>query len=782
MKKTVIRLASLLCVFALVICHFAGCGSGTDDIAAPDVPDVQDVPQTSNDPVSDKAEEVDNSWVDELSGKSKDPNEDVETEYKGGGSAVVGVNDTNLPDPFCFAQSKDTTVTELIMVPLLEKERTGYIVQNGIDGEVFAYGDSEYTYNGIASVFVDGNTLKFTLSEDVYFSDGVNLTADDVIFTMYVLADPSYDGYSSFGKLPIAGLTEYRGNMQQKWRNILNDLATDEVVGGYTDEERTAFTAAFDEAGIIFTREIVQGCVDRFADEYCSDIMGVTVEQLMENEGLQVAFSQYFWDYSTGYGEDGLWYDVSGKSYDLIDTYPTVEEYWKLILDNHGYDIGNSGINYEKIGEHDFEDILLSVISESCPQLLNSAADENAADRISGIEKTGMYSFEVTLTELTPNFLNSFCFYVAPLHHYGSREEYKYSENSFGFEKGNLSQFRSGTESPLGAGAYKFDSTDENGDITLKRNKIYYKGCPNVETLIVTTNTEGADIYYKAYAGEGAYTGTYKEAETNTYVVIGMNAELVCVGEDKRSDASVSLRKAFATAFEAYRDLAVEQWENSGVESVTDDLYWSNDFEAVTRNTKMKVIALLKDAGYIWDDEQEAFIEAPEGASMDYEVKLYGYDAAYIVLSHAKSLFAEIGINLEISEQSTRESLGNIIEAGEAQMWVMQIDDFTTDYVFDALHSEGSRNYFSVSSKELDERIELADSLLNNDLRATAYGEIISDIVELGVIVPIYKRIDAVIYSEMVIPESITDDITSSWSWVREVHLLEIKQKLSPVS
>ena len=780
MKKLVSRLISVLCVFAILVCHFAGCGKNPEDETAANVPDT--TPQVTVDPVLEKIEDYDDSWVDELSGKSKDPDENVETEYDGGSIAIVGVTDTVLPDPFCFESSNDTTVAELILTPLLEKERSGYIFQNGVDGETFDYNDTEYTYNGIASVTVEGNTLKFTLRDDIFFSDGVNLTADDVIFTMYVLADPAYDGTASFGKLPIEGLTEYRGNMQQKWKAILCDLAASETGGGYTAEDSSAFSEAFNEAGIIFTKEIVHGCVERFADEYVTDIMGVTVEELMENEGLQIAFSQYFWDYSTGYGEDGLWYDVSGKSYDLIESYPTYEDYWKLILDNHGYDISNDGINYEKIGEQSFEEILISVIHQKCPQLLVSTDDENAADNISGIKKTGMYSFDVTFTELLPGHLNSFCFYVAPLHHYGSREAYKYSENKFGFEKGNLSAFRHENDEVLGSGAYRYESAAENGDITLKRNKLYYKGCPNVETLIVTRDKEKADIYYKTYEGECAYTGAYKEVETNTYVIIGIDAEHVCVGGNKFADASVSLRNAFTTVFEAFRETAVAQWENGGIESAADDSSWSNDFKAVERNTKMSAIALLKDAGYIWDDEHEVFTEAPEGASMSYEVKLYGYDAAYIVLTHAKNLFAEIGITLEISEQSTRESLENIIEAGEAQIWVMQVDDFSLEYIFESLHSEGGKTLFSISTKELDESIEWADSQFDNDTSVEGYEEILSDILELGVMVPVYKRIDAVIYSERVVPESIADDITASWSWVKEVHLLEIKAIMTPVS
>ena len=50
------------------------------------------------------------------------------------------------------------------------------------------------------------------LRDDVVFSDGTPLTADDVIFSMYVYADMDYDGYATFSGTPIKGLQNYRLN------------------------------------------------------------------------------------------------------------------------------------------------------------------------------------------------------------------------------------------------------------------------------------------------------------------------------------------------------------------------------------------------------------------------------------------------------------------------------------------------------------------------------------------------------------------------------------------
>ena len=97
---------------------------------------------------------------------------------------------------------------------LLDYDRSGEIILKGKTGEVRVHNDKEYTYYGIADCSVQQNgeyyDYNFELREDVYFGDGVNLTADDVIFTMYVMADPSYTGVEQFYTLPICGMEEYR--------------------------------------------------------------------------------------------------------------------------------------------------------------------------------------------------------------------------------------------------------------------------------------------------------------------------------------------------------------------------------------------------------------------------------------------------------------------------------------------------------------------------------------------------------------------------------------------
>ena len=775
MKKWYGRVIAVLCVIAVLFTGLSSC----IDKKAPDG-DVLDTGAMSGDTVTveknDNNEETVPEWMDAVSEKTVDPGSVQLPEYSGGNTVTVAAEDElYIADPFYMAEGSGADVNDFVMVSLLDTDRNGFVITGGTEGENLSYNDSEYTYNGIASVEVYGNRLVFTLDEDVYFSDGVNLTADDVIFTMYVLADPSYDGNSNFASLPIVGLPDYRGNMQPKWQAILTDLTEEYESESYTEEEKEKFKLAFEEAGVIFTRAIISGCVENFGEDYCEFTLGVDIDTLMENEGLQVAFSQFFWDYSTGYADDGLWYDSDGKSYDLKETYPTVEEYWQLIFAKHGYDTSDEGINYEKMGDEDFVDILLRVIREKYPELLTATADKSAENRIAGIEKTGTYSFEVHIGEITQETLKEFCFNVVPLHHYGSREGYKYSENKFGFTKGDLSAVLAKVETPLGAGPYAFSSAEENGDMLLVRNTVYYKGCPKIENVILTSDDSKADVIYKAYEGEGAHSENHVKANTNTYVYIGINANAVSVGGDPSSESSVSLRNAFTEAFKAYREIAVSHWENEGAIAIDDGSAWSDDVDKITESTRDDVVSCLKNAGFVWDEEQQKFTEAPEGAALSYEVMLFDYDAAYIVLNYAKDLFESIGITVEISVQTSREALENLVYAKEAQMWVMQIDDFSKNDFYDMFHTNGTENVFDVSSAELDEKIDFVKQNHREDKTDDVYEEIFSYVAEFGVIVPVYRRVDAVIYSENVVAESIAADITAYWPWFKEIHLLELK-------
>ena len=80
------------------------------------------------------------------------------------------------------------------------------IQRRGTDNKLINYS------GGISYEFVGKNQVKYTISikDDMFFSDGTNITIDDVIFFYHFIADARYDGtYSDWYLNDIVGLKEY---------------------------------------------------------------------------------------------------------------------------------------------------------------------------------------------------------------------------------------------------------------------------------------------------------------------------------------------------------------------------------------------------------------------------------------------------------------------------------------------------------------------------------------------------------------------------------------------
>ena len=117
--------------------------------------------------------------------------------------------------PFFYTNVYEGEVLDLIHLPLLTTDREGAVVMQGISGEIRPYNGTDYTYTGIADCTVTENPdgtvyYDITLKNGVKFSDGKKLDIDDVIFSLYVTLDPSYDGTMTVYSLPILGLEDYR--------------------------------------------------------------------------------------------------------------------------------------------------------------------------------------------------------------------------------------------------------------------------------------------------------------------------------------------------------------------------------------------------------------------------------------------------------------------------------------------------------------------------------------------------------------------------------------------
>ncbi len=725
--------------------------------------------------------------LDDISAKSIAETDAVLPEYYGGDTLTVGYDGTNGIYSSIFAQEEgDVAVSDLVSVTLLERGRDGSVLRKSVGGTTETFEGTEYSRQGIADVTVKGCVYEFTLDEDIYFSDGVNLTADDVIFTMYLLADPAYDGTSDFAELPIMGLEEYTGENEQIWHSIVRDLQAGGANPGdeYTQEDVDAFMEAFNSVGYEFTRKIVDYCINTYGSEYSQFALGRTVEELRENEGLGVAFAEFFWGYAVGIGEDGLWYDNSGRAYDLSTTYPTVEEYWQLIVEKHGYDLSDSGINYENVADDkSFYELLKERIDESYPTLAMASEAGDTASYISGIEKTGMYSFKITMTEYDSANLSKLDIPVLPLHYYGDRDNYKYTEHRFGFEKGDLSKVKQMSQAPLGAGPYEFVSADDGG-VTLQRNVNYYMGCPKITNLRVVFEDTGnaadmtasgeVDIFTDYSETLGAGDGL--DVELPEYSYFGINAEKVRVGQDSFSEESKALRRAFLSVFIMHTAADAEAGGTGfALPQEVTERYGTLTEEYGTPEEAAK--ALLTEAGYIWSDSDGKFISSTGGA-MTFEIRLRtdelsGTSGNAAALKTAET-FTNLGVAVTVTEYANGEVLQKLLDGGNVEMWVGTTGIMDGKAVKNVFSQEGKLSYFGVEPEKGEKLIYAASKSITETQREKELEKLGGYLYEMGVFTGLYTYSGRVYVSSQVNLETVAKNMTYYHTWIDEIHTLEL--------
>lgn len=160
------------------------------------------------------------TMVSVFGGCGRRPNTPTDPSTESTETLVVGtLNFDGKFSPFFYTNSYENDVISLVHLSLLGTDRDGSVVLKGIDGEVRPHNGTDYTYRGIADCTItendDGTVFyDFTLKEGVKFSDGAQVDIDDVIFSLYVPLDPSYDGIMTTYSLPIQGLQEYRDDPQ----------------------------------------------------------------------------------------------------------------------------------------------------------------------------------------------------------------------------------------------------------------------------------------------------------------------------------------------------------------------------------------------------------------------------------------------------------------------------------------------------------------------------------------------------------------------------------------
>lgn len=785
------KLLALLLALCMVACLFAGCSNEPEETVATDPSSEAPTDPSSEDQPTEPADD-----------------------YTGDESLVIAYDKFSEKFSPYFADSGyDQDVVSLVSIGLLSTDREGAIVMNGIEGEVRPYNGTDYTYYGASNLVItqndDGSVdYDITMRDDLVWSDGTPITIDDVLFTMYTYADPTYDGSSTFYALPIEGMAEYRSSMAYKADYILSLGEDNTDFSIVSEDECKAYWEAFYAGGEAFAQSIIDYVLTNYGADYGA-VDAITAA--------------------------ALW------GYELPSNDTAAADMFAMMIENYGYDTSDDGINSE-VADVSITDCIYAALGDAAESYKSVITLDDSVKNISGITKTGDYSIRVHTTTFDAPAVYQLGITITPMSYYGDPALFDYENNMFGFEKGNLEKIRSEEcmTHPMGAGPYKFVSF-ENGLVTFEKNENYFLGEPKIDNIIfqevsnsdrisgivngtidggeVSLNTEVANVI-KEYNTNGELVDgdvIHTSLIDNLgYGYAGINANTVNVGGDPGSEASRNLRKALMTVLAVYRDSSVASYygelasvieypisntswaaprpadegyqraysvDVDGNPIYTADMTETERYEAA----KNAAIGFLKAAGYTFDEAAGVFTAAPEGAKLEYELIIpgdgKGDHPVFSMVTNAHNTLAEIGINLIINDPADSNVLWDTQDANLHELWTAAWGSTVDPDMYQVYHSnnvigkEGGTgsNKYNIASEELDALIMEARTSADQTYRKSLYTEALNVIMDWGVELATYQRKLAHCFSaERVNMATMTPDQTPFWGWMNDIQLLEM--------
>ena len=580
----------------------------------------------------------------------------------------------------------------------------------------------------------DGSTkyvYTVSIKEDMVFSDGEAVTIDDLIFSYYVYADPTYDGMSTFGTLDIEGLEAYKNSAAPLWKALMNAGKDNTDFTYWTEEQqKTFFETDLPTAGAAFAQEIVDYCV---ANKYAAD-------------ANDVATAAGAW----GFG--GLAADA--KAVDFFNAMVTKYDGDLLSLSST-----------ESAGSS-----LLDLLGDKYTTVVELAE----VDTITGIEKVDDYTVKVTFNSANISADKQIAWLpLTPEHYYGE-----------GFEKGNLSGVKAKNSAPLGSGAYVFEKY-ENNIVTLKANETYFKGCPKIPTLkFQVVNEEdkvdlvlngevditdpSASLEIVAQLDESTDKASYSLVENPGYGYIGINAERISDVNVRKGLMSLMNREPAVQSYYGELGRVIERPMTPTLAEYPDDAkaYYTYD--------PAKALEYFQAAGYSQVDgklvnaagEQLKVVCGIGDASTHPSTPILTQMA-----NDMTAMGAELVVNdLEFSVLSTQ------VQGGELDMWVMAWGNATDCDLTQMFGSQGGSNYQRYYSKELDNLQAEILKTIDFEERCALVEKELDMIMEAAVYMPVYQRKNMEIYNETTLnTDTLPEETTTYYNYTAEYETLEMR-------
>lgn len=724
--------------------------------------------------------------------------------------------------PFFASSEGDLAVTDLLFDNLLTTERGGQIILSGTDGETFPYGGKEYTYYSPADVSVtrtdSGVDVLLTLKSDMTFSDGEPVTADDLIFTYYVLCDSSYKGYSEVGTLPIVGLRDYQTqtpvSVYDKYAKQADNIykkGWPETVGSDLTDQTDWFWITLRENWRKDIAQTIDYCDKKyrsFSEKYIRFSPAATAE----SEGLRTALAMVIWGYARV--EDGvLTTSVSERKFELNKgVYPSPTTFFEETFEKYKGD----AVTYAKEESAESADILAATKDEFIRTFgaLDAEAAEVDCSTISGIRRIDERRLSITLSSLTDSELYTLLnVYIAPLHYYGNTQAFDLTANRFGFTRGSLESLHQKDTAPLGSGPYTLAGYEKNA-AELTANPSYRRGAPAIGTIRLTevseidrvkdvaqniidiTTVSGSDnmlAEIPTYNIAEKFSGSTVSAAATageTLEYIGFNTALLRIGTD--AEASAYLRQAFSGLLTAKRSSAVAEALGYRARELTVPLSFDSAFvpnavqadgEAVSVPHEVtpadEALACLRSAGYTVGDENTV-TAAPKNGTLQFSaVCLAENDGApspaASMLDQLKEQLDPLGLTLTVTRLSSEEELKAAIKGGKYHLFAAAMTREESLDLASRFMTKGEENTLGYTNDTVDDLLKSAADAGDPVNAVTLYKQVVETVMQDNVLVPVCQTQNAIIWRTGRLKEdSVPENMTRFWNWTDEVEALRL--------
>lgn len=397
-------------------------------------------------------------------------------------------------------------------------------------------------------------------------------------------------------------------------------------------------------------------------------------------------------------------------------------------------------------------------------------------DDISGIKKIDDRTVEITIEGVDPTAIWSL----------GGVQPVKEAYYGEGYVKGDLSAVKAVNSTPMGAGAYVFESF-ENNVVSFTANPNYYLGQPKIPKIkfqVIDTSNKLESIKLgdtdisdppcnPDNIAEVESAGLhYETIMNNGYGYIGINADRITDVNVRKGLMSIMNRAPSVRDY--YGDTA------SVIERPMSIVSWAypEGAEPYYTYSKDEALKFFQAAGYTQEQQGGATVLVKDGQQLKVEVGIpgdgTGNHPSFKILTQMKLDMEELGGVLEIRDVGGQVFF-EALDADGWDLWCAAWGSTIDPDMYQVYHSGQSSNHYSINDPKLDQLLE--DGRRTNDVetRKEIYAECLEIIMEWAVEMPVYQRMNMYVFNpEIVNIETLPAEMSPFYAYFAEVQTLEL--------